>query len=115
MKYLISVNHPASASEFHKIHFSIIAKFIIQEIRSKTNCEISLTDLLDEAKNKIGKNFRGNLLLYILTVKKELESHNIIKTTINKQKRQNIKLRRNYNKQLSIIMNDHDSTAQYFE
>lgn len=87
-----------------RMHFYNIADYIVSKIKSQGNGEVTLIDLLDDVKIKLNSSYKGNLHLLLLSVKGELEFKKIIKTNINSNRIQNIRLSRGHKKKINTLL-----------
>lgn len=86
-----------------KKEYNRIANEIVSEIKSNKDCEIDLGHLIDQIRTTLSQGFNGDIAWYFLNVKQDLEERGIIKTTINRDRVQIIRLNTKVSRQNSKV------------
>ena len=77
-------------------NYALVASQIILEIKSCSNGEIDLGELISRMKVKLSTMIAGDIPWFVLQVKQDLEVRGIIKTSLNYDRIQIIKLKKKY-------------------
>ncbi|HEY5824285.1 MAG TPA: hypothetical protein VIT44_07970 [Cyclobacteriaceae bacterium] len=85
-------------------HYNLLCIFILSMLELKG--EITLTELLDTANQKLDSEFTGDALWMILNVKRDLEAKGLIRLKYAGKCTQVISVRKNQSRRISMFLRE---------